>query len=270
MVEQAQAGKAGIQRLADRICAVFVPAVLACAALTLAGWLLAGSPAGHAFSAALAVLIIACPCALGLATPAALVVASGPRRPARHLHQGLPGAGVLPRHRHRRAGQDRHGHHRPDDRDRRAGRPRAPAAPTCSATPARSSRPPSTPWPPPSPPWPAPKHPLRTRRTAAPAAAAPLAAADGFTALPGLGARGVVDGREVTVGRARLFADRGLQIPADLAAWCRAREQTGCTTVLVGLGRRGPRRVRGHRHGQALGRRGRRPAARAWACGRCC
>ena len=77
MVEQAQAGKASIQRLADRICAVFVPAVLACTALTLAGWLLAGSPAAHAASAALAVLIIACPCALGLATPAALVVASG-------------------------------------------------------------------------------------------------------------------------------------------------------------------------------------------------
>ena len=77
MVEQAQAGQAGIQRLADRICAVFVPTVLACAVVTLAGWLLAGSPAGHAVSAALAVLIIACPCALGLATPAALVVASG-------------------------------------------------------------------------------------------------------------------------------------------------------------------------------------------------
>ncbi|HEY7144696.1 MAG TPA: heavy metal translocating P-type ATPase, partial [Streptosporangiaceae bacterium] len=77
LVQQAQAGKAGIQRLADRVCAVFVPAVLACAALTLAGWLAAGSPPGHAFSAALAVLIIACPCALGLATPAALVVASG-------------------------------------------------------------------------------------------------------------------------------------------------------------------------------------------------
>ena len=77
LVEQAQAGKAGVQRLADRICAVFVPAVLACSVLTLAGWLLAGSPASHAFSAALAVLIIACPCALGLATPAALVVASG-------------------------------------------------------------------------------------------------------------------------------------------------------------------------------------------------
>ena len=77
MVEQAQASQAGIQRLADRICAAFVPVVLACAVLTLAGWLLAGSPVGHAFSAALAVLIIACPCALGLATPAALVVASG-------------------------------------------------------------------------------------------------------------------------------------------------------------------------------------------------
>ena len=77
MVEQAQAAKAGIQRLADRICAVFVPSVLAASALTLVGWLPAGSPAGHAVSAALAVLIIACPCALGLATPAALVVASG-------------------------------------------------------------------------------------------------------------------------------------------------------------------------------------------------
>ncbi|HEY2266891.1 MAG TPA: HAD-IC family P-type ATPase, partial [Streptosporangiaceae bacterium] len=77
LVEQAQAGKAGVQRLADRVCAVFVPSVLAASALTLIGWLAAGSAAGHAVSAALAVLIIACPCALGLATPAALVVASG-------------------------------------------------------------------------------------------------------------------------------------------------------------------------------------------------
>src|SRR6202034_4220717 len=77
LVEQAQAQKAAIQRVADRICGVFVPAVLVCAAATLAGWLLARSPGAHAFSAGLAVLIIACPCALGLATPAALVAACG-------------------------------------------------------------------------------------------------------------------------------------------------------------------------------------------------
>jgi P-type E1-E2 ATPase len=77
LVEHAQTQKAAIQRVADRIAGVFVPVVLVLAALTLAGWLLSGSPAQHAFSSALAVLIIACPCALGLATPAALVVASG-------------------------------------------------------------------------------------------------------------------------------------------------------------------------------------------------
>ena len=77
LVEQAQSQKAAVQRMADRISAVFVPAVLVASGLTLAGWLLAGSPAERAFSAALAVLIIACPCALGLATPAALMVACG-------------------------------------------------------------------------------------------------------------------------------------------------------------------------------------------------
>ncbi len=77
LVEHAQADKSRIQRLADRICGVFVPVVLAASALTLAGWLAAGAPAEQAVSAALAVLIIACPCALGLATPAALVVACG-------------------------------------------------------------------------------------------------------------------------------------------------------------------------------------------------
>ena len=77
LVEQAQAQKAAIQRVADRICGVFVPSGPGRAAATLAGWLLAGAPAEHAFSAGLAVLIIACPCALGLATPAALVAACG-------------------------------------------------------------------------------------------------------------------------------------------------------------------------------------------------
>ena len=77
MVADAQGGKASIQRLADRVSAVFVPAVLVIAALTLAGWLLTGHSVAAAFTAAVAVLIIACPCALGLATPTAILVGTG-------------------------------------------------------------------------------------------------------------------------------------------------------------------------------------------------
>jgi P-type Cu+ transporter len=77
LVTEAQNGKASIQRLADRVSAVFVPAVLVVAALTVAGWLLAGAPVSAAFTAAVAVLIIACPCALGLATPTAILVGTG-------------------------------------------------------------------------------------------------------------------------------------------------------------------------------------------------
>jgi len=77
LMEQAQAGKAPIQRLADRVSAVFVPVVIVLALITLLGWLLTGAGAEFAFSAAVAVLIIACPCALGLATPMALLVGSG-------------------------------------------------------------------------------------------------------------------------------------------------------------------------------------------------
>jgi P-type Cu+ transporter len=77
LVEQAQSGKAPVQRLADRVSAVFVPVVIALSGATLAGWLLAGGSAGEAFTAAVAVLIIACPCALGLATPTALMVGTG-------------------------------------------------------------------------------------------------------------------------------------------------------------------------------------------------
>ncbi|GAA0344567.1 heavy metal translocating P-type ATPase [Micropruina glycogenica] len=77
LVEQAQTGKANVQRLADRISAVFVPIVIGLAVLTWAGWLLAGAGLAFASSAAVAVLIIACPCALGLATPTALLVGTG-------------------------------------------------------------------------------------------------------------------------------------------------------------------------------------------------
>jgi Cu+-exporting ATPase len=77
MVADAQSGKASIQRLADRVSAVFVPAVLVIAAVTLAAWLLTGHSVAAAFTAAVAVLIIACPCALGLATPTAILVGTG-------------------------------------------------------------------------------------------------------------------------------------------------------------------------------------------------
>jgi Cu+-exporting ATPase len=77
LVTDAQAGKAPVQRLADRISAVFVPVVIGIAIVTLIGWLAAGQSAGAAFTAAVAVLIIACPCAMGLATPTALLVGTG-------------------------------------------------------------------------------------------------------------------------------------------------------------------------------------------------
>jgi P-type Cu+ transporter len=218
LVEQAQAGKAGIQRLADRICAVFVPCVLACAAATLAGWLLAGSPAGHAFSAALAVLIIACPCALGLATPAALVVASGRGAQLGVFIKGyqalessraidtvvLDKTGTVTTGQMTVTGVMTTGTSR-GDLLRRAG---------------------------------AVEHASEHAVAAAVAALAaaetgPPASAEAFAALPGLGARGVVDGHEVVVGRERLFAERGVSVPAELAGWCRAQERAGATTVLV-------------------------------------
>ncbi|MGB9376548.1 MAG: heavy metal translocating P-type ATPase, partial [Mycobacteriales bacterium] len=77
LVEQAQSGKADVQRLADRVSSVFVPTVIGLSLATLAGWLLTGHSAQAAVTAAVAVLIIACPCALGLATPTALMVGTG-------------------------------------------------------------------------------------------------------------------------------------------------------------------------------------------------
>ena len=77
MITEAQATKAPVQRLADRISSVFVPTIIALSLLTLAGWLIAGAGVQSAITAAVAVLVVACPCALGLATPTALLVGSG-------------------------------------------------------------------------------------------------------------------------------------------------------------------------------------------------
>jgi Cu+-exporting ATPase len=220
LVENAQAQKAAVQRIADRICGVFVPAVLGCAVLTLAGWLLAGSPVGHAVSAGLAVLIIACPCALGLATPAALVAACG--RGARlgifiKRYQALESSrsvrvvvldktGTVTTGRMSLAGVLTCGDASRADVLRYAG---------------------------------AVEHASEHAVAAAISAAArsetgPLQEASDFRALPGLGARGTVDGRAVIVGRETLFAEHGMTAPASLAAHCRAWEEAGCTAVLAG------------------------------------
>jgi P-type Cu+ transporter len=220
LVEQAQAQKAAIQRLADRISGVFVPAVLGCAGLTLAGWLLAGAPAGLAVSAGLAVLIIACPCALGLATPAALVAACG--RGAQ-LGIFIKGYQVLESSRSVEVvvldktgtvttGQMSLAAVRPGTGVSRADLLRFGGAVEHAA-----------------------EHPVAAAISAAAKdEAGPLPQAEGFRALPGLGAKGIVEGREVVVGREKLFAERGLTVPPELTARCRSWELAGHTAVLIG------------------------------------
>jgi cation-transporting P-type ATPase A/B/Cu+-exporting ATPase len=224
LVEQAQAGKAGIQRLADRICAVFVPSVLACSALTLAGWLAAGSAAGHAVSAALAVLIIACPCALGLATPAALIVASG--RGARmgifiKGYQALESSRAIDTVVLDKTGTVTTGQMTVTATELLPGTSRDDLLRYAGSVEQAS------------------EHAVAAAVTAlARSEDARLTEAGNFEALPGLGARGTVDGHEVVIGRTRLFAawdgkHSSVTIPGDLAAWCQDREEDGCTTVLA-------------------------------------
>jgi P-type Cu+ transporter len=254
LVEQAQSQKAAIQRLADRICGVFVPAVLVASALTLAGWLLAGSTAEDAFSAALAVLIIACPCALGLATPAALMVACG--RGAQlgifiERYEALESSravdtvvldktgtittgvmtvtGILP------VGSSR------EDLLRHAG-----AVEQAS------------------------EHPVAAAITeAACAELGPLPQAAGFAAMAGLGARGSVDGHEVGVGRAGLFRQLQLTVPPPwpISAGTGSRRDArrcwpGGTARCAGRSRWPTRSSRQPRQ--------RSPGCAAWACAPCC
>ena len=145
LVERAQSGKARVQRLADRVSGVFVPVVIALAVATLAGWLAAGFSLTTALTAAVAVLIIACPCALGLATPTALLVGTGRAAQLGVLINGPEVLESTRKRRHDRARQDRHRHHRQDDPGRRDRRGARPTAPRCCATPAPWKTPPSIP-----------------------------------------------------------------------------------------------------------------------------
>jgi len=235
LVEDAQAGKAAIQRLADRVSGVFVPLVLILAAATLTGWLASGAGPARAFSAGLAVLIIACPCALGLATPAALVVACG--RGAQlgifiKGHQALEASGAIGTVLLDKTGTVTTGRMSLDGVAQAAGTSRDELLRLAGAV-ERAS-----------------EHAVAQAIAAAAltgteltgagltgtglAGAGDLPAVTGFAALPGLGARGIVDGREVLVGRARVFAERGIAVPADLAARCADWERAGRTAVLAG------------------------------------
>jgi Cu+-exporting ATPase len=225
LVEQAQTQKAPVERLADRVSAVFVPVVLVIALLTLAGWLLAGAGATAAFTAAVSVLVIACPCALGLATPTALMVGTG--RGAR-LGILIRGPQVLESTRAvdtivlDKTGTVTTGQMAVTDvvpNDPEALRLAA-ALESASEHPvgrAIADSPRRLGW------CSTPEDPTRTSGTTS--AMPPEVSA--FESLPGMGARGVVEGHEVVVGRPDLFAD----LPDDVR---RAVAASAGTPVVVG------------------------------------
>jgi Cu+-exporting ATPase len=220
LVERAQTDKSAVQRLADRICRVFVPAVLAAAMLTLAGWLAAGAPAERALSAGLAVLIIACPCALGLATPAALVVACG--RGAQlgifiKGYQALEASRSVDTVLLDKTGTITSGVMSVTGVEAAPGVKREILLRNLGTVEDASG------------------HPVAVAVSAfARAELGGLPRAADFEALPGLGVRGAVDGTEVIAGRQQLLRDRGITIPPDLASRCAEWAAAGRTVVLAG------------------------------------
>ncbi|MEH1015307.1 heavy metal translocating P-type ATPase [Micromonospora sp. CPCC 206060] len=223
LVEAAQTGKAAVQRLADRVSGIFVPVVMVLAVGTLGYWIGTGAELTAAFTAAVAVLIIACPCALGLATPTALLVGTGRGAQLGILIKGpevlestkrvdtvvLDKTGtvttgrmtlvdVLPA-----AGQDR------DELLRLAG-----ALEHASEHPIARA--------------------IATGAAQAIGGTGALPPVTGFANVEGLGVSGTADGRTVTVGRERLLTDRGLELPEELRRAVADAEAGGRTAVLVG------------------------------------
>ena len=220
LVENAQNQKAAVQRLADRIAGVFVPAVLVIALVTLTAWLLLGGSTQQAFSAALSVLIIACPCALGLATPTALLVASG--RGARlgiffKGYQALEASRQVDTVVLDKTGTVTEGKMAVTDVEVAPGVERATLLRWAGALEQASEH-------------------LIGRAIAAFAQAelGTLPPVERFMAQPGVGARGIVDGHEISVGKADLFAKCIETLPASLASQCAEWELVGRTAVLVG------------------------------------
>ncbi|MFJ7330139.1 heavy metal translocating P-type ATPase [Streptomyces cyaneofuscatus] len=225
LVEDAQNGKAAAQRLADRISAVFVPIVIALSLGTLGFWLGSGAGLTAAFTAAVAVLIIACPCALGLATPTALMVGTG-----RGAQLGIliKGPEVLETTRRvdtivlDKTGTVTTGKmtllavHTADGTDENDVLRLAGALEHSS------------------------EHPI-AQAVAAGAAerlgnGTPLPTPEDFANIPGLGVQGLVDGHTVLVGRPRLLADAGIALPPELAGALAEAGEQGRTAVAVAWG----------------------------------
>ncbi|MEV4687341.1 heavy metal translocating P-type ATPase [Microbacterium sp. LWH3-1.2] len=228
LVEDAQSGKAQVQRLADRISGVFVPIVLLISLGTLAAWLLMGASAAMAFTAAVAVLIIACPCALGLATPTALLVGTGRGAQLGILIKGpevlestrtvdtvvLDKTGTVTSGRMSLVDVVVAGSLDPHTNEASAAR--AELVRLAGALEHAS------------------EHPIaQAIARAATAETGPLPDVASFQNVPGKGVSGIVEGHAVLVGRAALLADWVLTLPEDLAAAKAAAEALGRTPVLA-------------------------------------
>lgn len=220
LVERAQSGKARAQRLADRVSSVFVSVVIGLAVATLAGWLVAGFSLTTALTAAVAVLIIACPCALGLATPTALLVGTGR---AAQLGVLINGPEVLEATRSvdtivlDKTGTVTTGKMTLVDVVAGAQTDRTTLLRCAGALEDAS------------------EHPVA--RAIARGAAAQLGllpAPTDFSGIDGNGVQGTVDGRAVVVGREALLTERGMRLDAALSAAKARAEGEGKTAVLVG------------------------------------
>ncbi|MFI7690591.1 heavy metal translocating P-type ATPase [Nonomuraea sp. NPDC049655] len=216
LVEDAQTGKAEVQRLADRVSGIFVPIVIALAVGTLGFWLGTGNGAGAAFTAAVAVLIIACPCALGLATPTALLVGTG-----RGAQLGIliKGPEVLESTRRidtivlDKTGTVTEGRMTLVDVHLAEGESREEVLRLAGAVEHAS------------------EHPIAQ---AVAREAKSDATVEDFANVEGLGVQGIVDGHAVLVGRPRLLAEWSQHLPADLAATLEEEQAKGRTVVAAG------------------------------------
>jgi heavy metal translocating P-type ATPase len=218
LVEEAQLSKAPVQRLADRVSSVFVPVVIGIAVVTLAVWLLITGEIPEALRAAVAVMIIACPCALGLATPTAIMVGSG--RGAElgvlfknaEVFEGAKGVDIMV---FDKTGTLTRGAMTLSDIDTTEDEDRF--LTLVGSVEAASG------------------HPIgKAVALGAEERDITLLTPDSFAALRGLGVTGVVDGVEVTVGKPKLLADRGLQIPDRFQQTMERIEAGGNTAFLAG------------------------------------